>query len=77
MDNDYKSGISYPPIDKLLEKINSKYKLAYTAGKVAEIIDKEKNEHKDSSHTKIENHKSVSIALEDILEGKVKIHFKY
>ena len=34
-------GLRYPSIDDLLTKIDSKYKLAYTAAKRAKIIKKE------------------------------------
>ena len=34
-------GMRYPSIDKLLNKIDSKYKLVYAASKVARIIEQE------------------------------------
>ncbi|HOI85423.1 MAG TPA: DNA-directed RNA polymerase subunit omega [Acholeplasmataceae bacterium] len=66
-----KDGMRYPSIDKLLSKIDSKYKLVYAASKVAHILEAEK--------LKVENAqcvKSVGIALEEILSGKVHIDFE-
>jgi len=37
-----KDGMRYPSIDKLLSKIDSKYKLVYAASKVAHIIEADK-----------------------------------
>ena len=70
MTNKNKDGMRYPSIDKLLEKIDSKYKLVYAASKVAAILESEKlSEGKQCV-------KSVGIALEEILEGKVDIEFE-
>ena len=66
-----KDGMRYPSIDKLLSKIDSKYKLVYAASKVAHILEAEK--------LKVENAqcvKSVGIALEEILSGKIHIDFE-
>ncbi|HHT55505.1 MAG TPA: DNA-directed RNA polymerase subunit omega [Acholeplasma sp.] len=60
----------YPSIDKLLGKIDSKYKLVYVASKVAEIIDS-----KDLIVEDAKCIKSVGIALEEILNDKVEIEF--
>jgi len=65
-----KDGMRYPSIDKLLEKINSKYKLVYAASKVAEIIDRDELIVEDAKCVK-----SIGIALEEILKDKVKIEF--
>ena len=65
-----KDGMRYPSIDKLLEKIDSKYKLVYAASKVAEIIDRDDLIVEDAKCVK-----SVGIALEEILNDKVKIEF--
>ncbi|VEU81147.1 DNA-directed RNA polymerase subunit omega [Haploplasma axanthum] len=65
-----KDGMRYPSIDKLLEKIDSKYKLVYAASKVAEIIDRDDLIVEDAKCVK-----SVGIALEEILKDKVKIEF--
>lgn len=67
-----KDGMRYPSIDKLLEKVDSKYKLAYISSKRAKIIESEE-------YLAIENPKcvkSVGQALEEILEEKVKCEFK-
>lgn len=65
-----KDGMRYPSIDKLLGKIDSKYKLVYAASKVAEIIDS-----KDLIVEDAKCIKSVGIALEEILNDKVEIEF--
>ena len=36
-----KDGMRYPSIDKLLEKVDSKYKLVYISSKRAKIIESE------------------------------------
>jgi len=61
----------YPSIDKLLSKIDSKYKLVYAASKVATILESEKLSVDDSLCVK-----SIGIALEEILDGKVDIEFE-
>ena len=67
-----RDGMRYPSIDKLLEKVDSKYKLVYISSKRAKIIENEE-------YLAIENPrcvKSVGQALEEILEDKVKCEFK-
>ena len=67
-----RDGMRYPSIDKLLEKVDSKYKLVYISSKRAQIIENE-------DYIAIENPrcvKSVGQALEEILEDKVKCEFK-
>ena len=67
-----KDGMRYPSIDKLLEKVDSKYKLVYISSKRAKVIESEE-------YVAIENPrcvKSVGQALEEILEDKVKCEFK-
>ena len=66
-----KDGMRYPSIDKLLSKIDSKYKLVYAASKVAHIIDAEKLKVEDAQCAK-----SVGVALEEIIDGKVEIDFE-
>ncbi|MFA6800806.1 MAG: DNA-directed RNA polymerase subunit omega [Acholeplasmataceae bacterium] len=64
-------GMRYPSIDKLLSKIDSKYKLVYTASKVARIIEEE--------NLTVENAKcvkSIGIALEEIINGNVQVEFE-
>jgi DNA-directed RNA polymerase subunit omega len=64
-------GLRYPSIDKLLTKIDSKYKLAFASAKRAKII-------KEDDYTAIDpkSSKPVGVALEEILEDKVKIDFE-
>jgi len=64
-------GMRYPSIDELLKKIDSKYKLAYTAAKVAKIIEREEIEIKNAKCVK-----SVGQALEEILNDEVTIEFE-
>lgn len=64
-------GMRYPSIDKLLNKIDSKYKLAYAASKRAKII-----ENGSTPTVKTMCVKPVGQALEEILEDKVKVTFK-
>jgi DNA-directed RNA polymerase subunit omega len=66
-------GMRYPSVDKLLEKVNSKYKLAYIAAKRAKIIEEE------DGYTSAENsmcQKPVGEALEEVLEDKITCEFK-
>lgn len=69
--NKNKDGMRYPSIDKLLSKIDSKYKLVYAASKVAQILESEKLSVEDAQCVK-----SIGIALEEILDGKVDIKFE-
>lgn len=65
-------GMRYPSVDKLLDKVDSKYKLAYIAAKRAKIIEEEDYcAAEDSICTK-----PVGQALEEILEDKVHCDFK-
>lgn len=64
-------GMRYPSIDKLLDKINSKYKLVYAASKVARILEDESLEVENAKCVK-----SIGIALEEIIDGKVDIDFE-
>lgn len=64
-------GMRYPSIDKLLDKIDSKYKLVYAASRVARII--------ESENLSVEGavcEKPVGIALEEIIKGQVKVDFE-
>lgn len=64
-------GMRYPSVDKLLDKVDSKYKLAYIAAKRAKIIEEE-------DYCSAEDPicaKPVGQALEEILEDKVKCEF--
>jgi DNA-directed RNA polymerase subunit omega len=66
-----KEGLRYPSIDNLLTKIDSKYKLAYTSAKRAKIIKEE-----DFLTIEPKCSKPVGIALEEILQEKIKIEFE-
>lgn len=65
-----RDGMRYPSIDRLLNKIDSKYKLVYASSKVANIIDS-----KDLIIDDAKCLKSVGIALEEILKDRVEIKF--
>ncbi len=64
-------GMRYPSIDHLLDRIDSKYKLVYAASKVAQILDQEDLQVENAKCVK-----SIGIALEEIVEGRVKIEFE-
>lgn len=59
----------YPSIDKLLHKIDSKYKLVALASRRARELRDKKNPFID----KTVSHKHVGQALEEIMEEKVTI----
>lgn len=65
-------GMRYPSVDKLLDKVDSKYKLAYIAAKRAKIIEEEDYCAAEDSICA----KPVGQALEEILEDKVHCDFK-
>ena len=65
-------GMRYPSVDELLEKVDSKYKLAVLAAKRAHIIDEE-------DWTAAEDGicvKPIGQALEEVLEDKCSMTFK-
>ena len=67
-----RDGLRYPSIDQLVEKTNSKYRLVVGAAKRARALER-KNE---PAQAKVENprsQKSLGIALEEIVEGKLKV----
>lgn len=65
-------GMRDPSIDVLLEKIDSKYKLAYAAAKRARIIEEEEwTSAEDGTCVK-----PIGQALEEIILDKTKITFK-
>ena len=66
-----KDGLRYPSIDALLEKIPSKYKLVYAASKVARVLEEANLEVEDAS-----SEKSIGVALEEIIAGRVEIDFE-
>ena len=65
-------GMRYPSVDKLLDKVDSKYKLAYIAAKRAKIIEEEDYCAAEDSICA----KPVGQAHEEILEDKVHCDFK-
>lgn len=65
-----RQGISYPSIDKLLDKIDSKYKLAYAVAKIAHEINE-----KDLELENVISATTVGQALEEVVNGKLKIEF--
>jgi DNA-directed RNA polymerase subunit omega len=64
-------GLRYPSIDELLNTIDSKYKLAYTASLRAKTL-----KEKDDSTIKAKSSKPVGVALEEIMQGKIDIEFE-
>lgn len=71
MDNKNQNGMRYPSIDDLLGVIDSKYKLAIVASKVAKMIDS----HPKLNLTSLKCKKSVGQALEEIINRQVKVEF--
>ncbi len=67
-------GMRYPSVDMLLEKVDSKYKLAYLAAKRAKIIEEE--EGYTAEGVEVICDKPVGQALEEVLADKVSISFK-
>ena len=63
-------GMRYPSIDALLEKVDSKYTLAYIAAKRAKSIQQEGTSLEYSKCKK-----PVGIALEEVLEDKIQVEF--
>ena len=60
-------GMRYPSVDALLNKIDSKYKLAYAAAKRAKEIELDEKTYIEHPVNK----KSIGLALEEIYTGKV------
>ncbi|MDO8057564.1 DNA-directed RNA polymerase subunit omega [Candidatus Phytoplasma gossypii] len=67
-----KKGFSTDSIDDLLKCIDSKYKLAYVAGKIAHVIETKDEFYK----SKIKGKKIVSKALSEIINKNFRIIFK-
>lgn len=77
-DKEY-DGMRYPSIDELLEKIDSKYKLAYAAARRAKIIEEEDGYTPLGESDNLPDplcYKPIGIALEEILQDQTKITFK-
>lgn len=66
-----KEGMRYPSIDRLLEVVDSKYKLAYISAKRAKEIQGFEENFEDYKCVK-----AVGIALEEIIEGKITVEFE-
>lgn len=66
-----KDGMRYPSVDKLLTKIDSKYKLAYLAARRAKLIAIE-----GDTLVPTMCKKNVGKALEEILDDKLDVEFK-
>ena len=64
-------GLRYPSIDTLLDMIDSKYKLAYTAAMRGKLV-----KEKDDTTIKPLCEKPIGIALEEIEAGKITIEFE-
>lgn len=62
-------GMRYPSIDQLTSKSSSKYKLVIAAAKRAREIEVSGESYLEKTH----NRKSIGIALEEIVEDKVKV----
>ncbi|MCL2521349.1 MAG: DNA-directed RNA polymerase subunit omega [Erysipelotrichales bacterium] len=73
MNSKNKEGLRYPSIDDLLEKVDSKYKLAYIASKRAKLMDEEEA-NRSSIQTRCV--KSVGKALEEVLADLITVEFK-
>ncbi|WBL31269.1 DNA-directed RNA polymerase subunit omega [Candidatus Phytoplasma sacchari] len=70
-------GLNFPSIDELLNKIDSKYKLAYLSSKIAHIIEDHKlNIVKIDLDSKIEVKKVLSQALIEIINDNFEVIFK-
>jgi len=67
-----------PSVDKLLDKIDSKYKIAYIAAKRARQIADDKQSQMDyvDELPKAKSAKSVGLALEEILHDVVNYELK-
>ena len=67
-----RDGLRYPSIDQLVEKTSSKYRLVVGAAKRARALERKE----EPAQAKVENprsQKSLGIALEEIVEGKLKV----
>ncbi len=61
----------YPSIDKLLNIVSSKYELVHIAARRSREITKD--EHYQLALNEYKCQKNIGRALEEILEGKIKI----
>lgn len=70
--NVLKDGMRYPSIDQLVAVTNSKYKLVVGVAKRAKALNRKEN----PAHSLIDHPhsaKAIGIALEEVVEGKIKI----
>lgn len=67
-----RDGLRYPSIDQLVEKTNSKYRLVVGAAKRARALER-KNDPEQAKVANPRSQKSLGIALEEIVEGKLKV----
>lgn len=67
-------GMRYPSVDKLLDVVDSKFKLAYIAARRAKVIEQEAGYTAEG--VDVICAKPVGQALEEVLAGKVKVKFK-
>lgn len=65
-------GMRYPSIDQLVAKSNSKYRLIVGAAKRAKALDR-KNDPEEILIDKHLSKKSIGIALEEVIAGKIEI----
>ena len=65
------AGMRYPSIDKLLDVVDSKYKLAYIAAKRAKTI-----QFEGTSLEEFKCVKPVGVALEEVLADKIQCIFE-
>ncbi len=61
----------YPSIDKLLNIVSSKYELVHIAARRSKEITKD--EHYQLALNEYKCQKNIGRALEEVLEGKVKV----
>lgn len=61
----------YPSIDRLLNIVNSKYELVHIAARRSKEMTKDK--HYQLALNQYKSQKNIGRALEEILEGKLKV----
>ena len=61
----------YPSIDKLLNIVSSKYELVHIAARRSKEMAKQ--EHYQLRENEYKCHKNIGRALEEILEGRIKV----
>ena len=66
--------VSYPSIDRLLNIVSSKYELVHIAARRSKEMTKD--EHYQLALNQYKCSKNIGRALEEILEGKIKVSEK-